>query len=115
VSGESTPPHRLIIRRNASDDIDRITEYIARTVNVTASVRFQTAVADAMDYLLTMPNLGAPRFYQNPVARGLRMFPMPEFRKYLLFYLTPEGTIEIVRVLHSSQDTDAILEAEILE
>ena len=40
---------------------------------------------------------------------------MPEFRKYLIFYLAPDGNIEIVRVLHSSQDTGAILEAEILD
>jgi len=115
VSDENVPHRRLVIRPNAENDIEDHAAYIGRHVNIAASVRFRSATVDALDYLLTMPNMGAPRFYRNPAIKGLRMFPIPDFRQYLIFYLTPEGTIEIVRVLHSSQDTDAILEAEILE
>jgi len=112
MSDENTPLRRLIIRRNADSDIDRIMEYLSDNFSVAKAVQFQSAVVDAMDYLLTMPYIGSLKEVQNPSLQDMRKFIIPEFRQYLLFYLTPDGTIEIVRVLHSSQDTDAILEAE---
>ncbi len=115
MSDESTPQRRLIIRDNATRDIHRITDYLADNSSVAKAVQFQNAIANAIEYLLTMPYIGPLKEVQNPSLQDLRKFIIPEFRQYLVFYLTPEGNIEIVRVLHSSQDTDAILEAEILE
>jgi toxin ParE1/3/4 len=115
MSDKNSQQRKLIVHQNATNDIDNTTDYLTVTVSVTQAVRFQNAVADAMEYLLTMPYLGAPHEVQNPLLQGMRKFPIPEFRKYLIFYLTPDGDIEIVRILHTSQNTDAILEAEILE
>jgi plasmid stabilization system protein ParE len=32
------------------------------------------------------------------------MWPIPRFRKYLIFYLSTDETVEVVRVLHGSQN-----------
>ena len=46
-----------------------------------------------------MPEMGAPRYFDNPSLVGLRMFPLHEFSKYLVFYRSTQGGIEVVRVL----------------
>ena len=55
-----------------------------------------------------MPGGGALRDYGDPALAGLRMWPIPKFPKYLIFYLTTEKTVEIVRVLHGAQNLQAI-------
>jgi plasmid stabilization system protein ParE len=64
----------------------------------------------AIDKIAFMPNAGAPREVQNKLLPGLRMW---RFRNYLVFYITPEGVVDIVRVLHGAQDIGEILEDEI--
>jgi plasmid stabilization system protein ParE len=115
MSDENRPQRTLIIRPNARNDIERITDYIADNSSVAKAVQFQNAVAGAIENLLMMPYMGALKEVRNPSLQDLRKFIVPEFRQYLIFYLTPEGNIEVVRVLHSSQNTDAILEAEVLD
>jgi plasmid stabilization system protein ParE len=38
--------------------------------------------------------------------------PVTKFKRYLLFYLTVDDRIEVVRVLHGAQDIRRILNAE---
>jgi toxin ParE1/3/4 len=43
---------------------------------------------------------------------GLRFWRLPGFGNHLIFYLTNEQCIEIVRVLHGARNIDAILRNE---
>ena len=67
---------------------------------------------DAIAQIGSMPGAGAPRPILSVALSGLRMWVVSEFRNYLIFYLTPENEIEIVRVLHGAQNTNYILENE---
>jgi plasmid stabilization system protein ParE len=58
--------------------------------------------------LAATPGAGTPRDYDTPALAGLRMCPVPKFSKYLIFYLTTDKTVEIVRVLHGAQNLPAI-------
>lgn len=53
-----------------------------------------------------MPGMGSLRKYKNPELSGLRMWPVKGFDNYLIFYLTKDKSIYIVRVLHGKQDID---------
>ena len=112
MSDEGTPVRSLIIRPRASDDIEREADYLEEHASPKVAARFRSAIIDTIERILFMPGIGSLRRYSNPIVAGLRMTLVSEFNKYLVFYLTPEGNIDIVRVLHSSQDIDAILEAE---
>jgi plasmid stabilization system protein ParE len=66
----------------------------------------------AVEQIGFMPGAGAPREVRNPALSGLRMWIIPGFRNYLIFYLTPEGKPDIIRVFHAAQDIQSLLEEE---
>jgi toxin ParE1/3/4 len=43
---------------------------------------------------------------------GLRKWSVEEFETYLIFYLSFDDYIEIVRIVHAARDIEAILEQE---
>lgn len=99
---------REIVRRpEARDDILDAADHIAID-SLNASDRFLLTTEKAIKLLAAMPGVGTPRDYDNPALAGLRMWPIPKFPKYLIFYLTTETTVEIVRVLHGAQNIQAI-------
>lgn len=48
------------------------------------------------------PHMGAERDYGR--TGPLRMFPVPGFRNWLVFYRATEDVVEVVRVIHAKQD-----------
>lgn len=101
------------IRRTwqARRDVIEAADYIAET-SLNASDRFLQATETAFKILADMPGIGALRDYDNPNYAGMRMSPVPGFRKYLVFYLTHEEDIEIIRVLHGARDLTRIFAPE---
>lgn len=74
-----------------------------------ASERLLTASENAFSRLAEMPGLGVAYSFAFGSQVGLRRWPVPGFRNYLVFY-RPTGTgVEIVRVLHGARDIDAAL------
>ena len=69
MSDETPAIRRLIIHDNAARDIERITDYLADNSSIAKAVSFQNAIANAMEYLLTMPLMGAPYEVQNPLLQ----------------------------------------------
>jgi toxin ParE1/3/4 len=98
---------KIIIHDDAFDDLDTSSAVIG-DYSSSASVRFLKEAQKAFRLLSDLPGLGAPRDYNNPDLNGMRMWPVSGFRKYLIFYLTTEDTIEIVRILHGSQNIQLI-------
>jgi toxin ParE1/3/4 len=100
---------RDIVRRpEAQRDILDAADYIAEQSSFNASDRFLAATEKAFKLLAAMPGIGTPRDYDNPSFAGLRMWPVPKFSKYLIFYLTIDEKVEIVRVLHGAQNIQEI-------
>jgi toxin ParE1/3/4 len=102
---------RIIIRPRADRDLDDHAEYIARD-NLEAARRFYDAAAKAFEQLVVLPEMGSPQTFRNPALTGLRMWRIPRFERYLIFYRPIQEGIEVIRVLHAARDIGAILEQE---
>lgn len=103
---------RIIIHKNEADfDIIEAAYYITET-SLGTSKRFTRAVHAAIASLAEMPGMGVRRDYNNPTYADMRMWPVPEFPKYLIYYRTTDEYLIIIRVLHSAQDIAAIFAPE---
>jgi toxin ParE1/3/4 len=105
-------PNSATIRPRALADIEHHADYLEENATPEVALRFRTAIMQAVDTIGTMPGVGSPQEIRNPYLSTLRMWVVPGFRNYLLFYVTPEGNTEIVRLLHAAQDRLSILEDE---
>jgi len=88
-------------------DLAEIAAYYGEE-SVELELRFIDAVEVAFGKLLQMPEIGARREYFHPRIHGLRVWPIPEFPKILVFYRPSATGVEVVRVLHSARDIAAL-------
>ena len=97
----------------ASQDLIEIATHLY-TVSPFSDVseRFLSAAERAFTRLAQMPGIGVA--YDSPfgVSEGLRRWPVPDFRNYLIFYRPTQNGVSIVRVLHGSRDIAAALQQE---
>jgi plasmid stabilization system protein ParE len=98
----------LIVTEPADDDIN---VYIARLNerNPDAARRFLRALGHAFDRLLSVPQVGHVWETKQPDLEGLRAWRIDDF-PLSIFYFPRPTAIEVMRVLHHSQDIKAILE-----
>jgi len=96
---------RILRRPLAGADIDEIWDYIAED-----SVGEADAWVDRLDAKLRLlapqPLMGRSRDELSP---GVRSLP---FGRYVIFYLPLADGIDVVRVLHSARDIEAIFEKD---
>ena len=90
-------------RYDAIDIAYEIAEY-----SLEVSDRFTEALDAAYERLAEMPGIGAFRNCNNPKLQGMRMLPLPNFPKYLIFYRANISQLEVLRVLHSSRDIESL-------
>ena len=109
---DTTPQRKASIRPRAIADVEKCAAYLEDNATPETALRFRSAIMQAVEQIETMPGAGSPRQVRNPRLSGLRMWIVPGFRNYLLFYLTPQGGAEIIRLFHGAQDVNSILEAE---
>lgn len=99
---------KIIIRDEAFDDLDAISEIIGQDSPI-ASLNFLEQAQKAFEFIAEMPGVGSARpEFGDPRFAGLRMWPIPHFRVYLIFYLVTDHAVDIIRVLHGSRDIVAI-------
>ncbi len=77
-----------------------------------ASERFLTAAENAFSRLADFPGIGVVQPSASGSLKGLRRWPVPGFRNYLIFYRIISADVEIVRVLHAARDINAALEED---
>lgn len=112
MSQDNTLERKVNIRPRAIADIEHCANYLEENATPDVALRFRSAIMQAIAQIETMPGAGSPRRVRNSRLAGLRMWVVPGFRNYLLFYLTPAGEAEIIRLLHGAQDVNSILETE---
>ena len=99
---------RLVVRRAARTDVNKIGVYIGDR-NLEAGLQFFVAAKEAFERSHTSRN-GSLRQSRNKRLRDVRSWPISGFENYLVFYRPiDEGGIEVMRVLHGSQDVDRII------
>lgn len=99
---------QLFISELADQDIDRHFSYIAEN-NLDAAVKLYDAMFKSFDLLQSSPKIGVKCQFSHPKLVELRQWHVKGFKKYLIFYREGFGSIEIVRVLHSSRDLEQAL------
>jgi toxin ParE1/3/4 len=85
----------------ACRDLDDIFDYVAEH-NLSAADRLVDMIFERCRLLVDFPEMGQRRSDLTP---GLRAF---SIRKYVVFFRSNQGIVEVVRVVHGARDLDAI-------
>lgn len=102
---------RIAITPRASLDLDGQFAYIAKD-NLDVALRFFDSARQTFMQLAQNPGIGSPYEVSNTRLVGLRKWSVRGFEKYLIFYLTSDDSIEVVRILHAAREIAAILQQE---
>lgn len=100
---------RITRSHKARADVLSHAHYIAGKAGLAVSDLFLQATDDAYRQLVQMPRMGASRDYGTPAFAGMRMWPLPRFRNYLIFYRATEQGISILRVLYGARTSKTFL------
>jgi toxin ParE1/3/4 len=92
-------------------DLDDCFAYIAQD-NMDMALQFFDAARQTFSQVAKTPGIGSPYQVENTLLLGLRKWKIQGFGKYLIFYLTQDESIEVLRILHASRDIPVILERE---
>lgn len=99
------------VRPQADTEMDALADDIARD-SLNAALRFLEAVQKSFDLISKQPEIGSRRYAYLPLMEGLRMWPVANFEKHLIFYIERPSYIDVLRVLHSARDLpEALTEA----
>jgi len=90
----------ILITPAAENDLVSIWAYIARD-NRDAADRVYAAIRETLEALAAMPAMGTVYQVKRPRLKGIRFFPVKQFRNYLVYYRETAQGIEIIRVLHA--------------
>ncbi|MDO5672809.1 MAG: type II toxin-antitoxin system RelE/ParE family toxin [Actinomycetaceae bacterium] len=99
---------RVVFTDAARNDIDSIVNYLGWELRSLAAVEsFDAALISAHENLSSFPT--ATRVYPTSATKiSCRIMPVGSYR---MFYVVdePQGIVQVLRVLHSSQDADSII------
>lgn len=99
-------PYR--IRPLADRDLQSHVEYL-RERDPVAARRFVGAVFGAFDRIAENPHIGPLREFDSPGLSGVRLWPVPAFERWLIFYTPTDTSVQIVRILHGARDIPAVV------
>jgi len=85
----------------AESDLVEHYRYIAAD-NPTAAEFFFDAVQSFCELVADNPGIGATRDCGR--AGALRMFPLPGFRNWMVFYRNADDHVLVLRILHAKRD-----------
>jgi toxin ParE1/3/4 len=94
---------RVLRRPQAGADIAEIWDFIAED-SLEQADRWVDRLDEKLQLLAGQPLMGRDR---PELAAGLRSIP---FGRYVIFYLPLDDGIDVVRILHSARDVDAIFD-----
>jgi toxin ParE1/3/4 len=100
---------RYVIRPKADQDLDDQAFYFATEANPELGHRFLVAAHETFSLLATQPDMGWNPTLRLPALRGLRLFRVTGFDKILILYRPLDTGVEILRVIHSSQNVRRLL------
>ena len=100
---------KINVTAEAINDAISAAEFLARRSSLNTSDKFLDATTQVYRLLADMPGMGSLRDY-GPAFPGLRMWHVPKFRQYLIFYQATDTELIIRRVLHGGQDIAQIFQ-----
>ena len=106
---------RYLVRPKADRDLDEQAYYYATIARAEVGHRFLVAAHDTFSLLATQPNMGWDPHLRHADLKSLRVFRVKTFERILVLYLPLLEGVEILRVVHGSQDLLALLRHEGLD
>src|SRR5690349_8190450 len=103
---------QVIFLPMAEADLDQQYAWYLIETSGEVAERFLIAVDATASLLLEHPEIGAQRDYLNPRLHTLRMLPVRDFERHLVFYQPHEHGIDVVRVLHSARNVEEMMRDE---
>jgi toxin ParE1/3/4 len=98
-----------VVRPKADLDLDEIADYLAQQSNIDTGLSFLVEVHRTFALLTTQPAMGWRFKVSDSRLTGVRVFRVgAPFTDYLIFYQPRGERIEILRVLHGSQNLEAL-------
>ena len=104
-------PRRIFQTPETRTDQAEISAFIAER-SEQAAVRFFKAVEQGELQLLNNPELGTLAQLRSAVLEGIRIWPVPGYRNYLIFYRPWAAGIQVLRVIHAARDWDVLLQGD---
>lgn len=102
-----------VVRPRADRDIDAVADYLADEAGLDTGLRFLTEVYETFALLASQREIGWPCKLGHPRLTTARVFRVSSrFENYLIFYQPYRDRIEILRVLHGSQDLADLFDRE---
>ena len=102
---------RLVRERLAESDLLEQVDHL-RQESVSTALRFVDAVEHSLNRLVKMPEIGHICELDHSRLCNIRVWPVKDFPKYLIFYRITEAEIQILRILHGARDITAILDED---
>lgn len=93
---------RVVRTRAANRDSVGHAVYIGQD-DPRAADRFLDAVANAFARIGAFPKIGALRSDTHPAFPDVRLWPIPDFERYLIFYRAEDTRIKVIRVLNGAR------------
>ena len=100
---------RIRKRQQALSDLEDQYAYLGQHNNEAAD-RFLAAAQKAMEEIRQTPGIGWQKPSKNRLLLGIRVWRLPGFPNYLLFYREAGDAIEIIRILHGARDLERRLQ-----
>ena len=106
---------RYVVRPKADQDLDERAYYFATNASPDVGHRFLVAAHETFALLATQPEMGWHPRLDHSVLRSLRVFRVSGFEKIIVLYRPHSNGVEILRVIHGSQDVAALVRREGVE
>ncbi len=96
---------KLIVKSPVWDDLREIGLRISED-NPEAADRFFTAAKDAFELLKQHPRIGRLRSFS---IAGVRSWVIPDFKNYIVFYLSTATEVQILAIVHGARDLSSAM------
>lgn len=105
--------YRLL--EQAGVDLDDHAIYVAENGSLEVAARLFAAARETFTLLASQPQIGWRRDFGAHIPESVRFFRIRGFERLLVVYRPTEEGVDILRVLHSSRDLDALLSDELID
>ncbi len=102
-----------VVRPRADRDIDEIAAYLAEEAGLDTALQFLAEIYETFGRLAVQQQMGWLCRVPHPRLLTARTFRVSSrFERHLIFYQPYAGRIEILRVVHGSQDLEEFFDRE---
>lgn len=106
---------RVRLQPLARRDVEDAVNYLLTEAGTEVADRFVEAITAALEGLEEYPEVGSRVFASSPRLESLRIWPLPAFESYSIYYRYEAGDVGVLRVLHAARDAMRILVIEPLD